>query len=97
MCFFLSNLPFLHICYSSYAAPKMLSDFLPERKVVSSVGCDARYYFSKHLLDQEKVVFIFYMPVSCLLNLLIYSLRNMRVKDSLHLPPFGGTLLYIFF
>ncbi|KAM8970973.1 olfactory receptor 5AN6-like [Sarcophilus harrisii] len=50
MYFFLSNLSFLDICYSSsttpkmLASPKMLSDFFKEKKTISFEGCAAQYF-----------------------------------------------------
>lgn len=39
MSVFPSNLSFLGVCYVSSTAAKTLSDIIPERKTVSSVGC----------------------------------------------------------
>ncbi|XP_055212177.2 olfactory receptor 5A1 [Gorilla gorilla gorilla] len=43
--FFLSNLSFIDICYSSAVAPKMLTDFFWEQKTISFVGCAAQFFF----------------------------------------------------
>ncbi|XP_006032273.1 olfactory receptor 1102-like [Alligator sinensis] len=45
MYFFLSNLSFLDICYSSVVAPKTLASFLEETKAISVFGCAAQMYF----------------------------------------------------
>ncbi|XP_008070038.1 LOW QUALITY PROTEIN: olfactory receptor 5A1 [Carlito syrichta] len=45
MYFFLSNLSFIDICYSSAVAPKMFSDFFREQKTISFVGCAAQFFF----------------------------------------------------
>ncbi|KAL0627752.1 Olfactory receptor 5A1 [Plecturocebus cupreus] len=45
MYFFLSNLSFIDICYSSAVAPKMLTDFFWEQKTISFVGCAAQFFF----------------------------------------------------
>ncbi|XP_044539773.1 olfactory receptor 5A1-like [Gracilinanus agilis] len=45
MYFFLSNLSFIDICYSSSVAPKMLSDFFKEQKTISFVGCATQFFF----------------------------------------------------
>ncbi|XP_051822136.1 olfactory receptor 5A1 [Antechinus flavipes] len=45
MYFFLSNLSFIDICYSSSVAPKMLSDFFKEQKSISFVGCATQFFF----------------------------------------------------
>ncbi|KAM9658394.1 LOW QUALITY PROTEIN: olfactory receptor 5A1-like [Trichechus inunguis] len=43
--FFLSNLSFIDICYSSTVAPKMLIDFFRAQKTISSVGCAVQFFF----------------------------------------------------
>ncbi|EHA98788.1 Olfactory receptor 5A1 [Heterocephalus glaber] len=45
MYFFLSNLSFIDICYSSTVAPKMLTDFFREQKTISFSGCAAQFFF----------------------------------------------------
>uniref|UniRef100_A0A8C3BQH1 Olfactory receptor n=1 Tax=Cairina moschata TaxID=8855 RepID=A0A8C3BQH1_CAIMO len=45
MYFFLSHLSFLDICYSSSVTPKLLSDLLASRKVISHSACLAQFYF----------------------------------------------------
>ncbi|XP_010831166.1 PREDICTED: olfactory receptor 4S2-like [Bison bison bison] len=39
MYFFLSNLSFVNIAYSSATAPKMIADFVSEKKIISYWGC----------------------------------------------------------
>ncbi|XP_054999457.1 olfactory receptor 5A1 [Sorex araneus] len=45
MYFFLSNLSFIDICYSSTVAPKMLTDFFRKQKTISFLGCAAQFFF----------------------------------------------------
>ncbi|XP_062053389.1 olfactory receptor 5A1-like [Lepus europaeus] len=45
MYFFLGNLSFVDISYTSSVAPKMLCDFFQEQKVISFVGCAAQFFF----------------------------------------------------
>ncbi|XP_078518536.1 olfactory receptor 5J3-like [Lissotriton helveticus] len=45
MYFFLGNLSFLDLCYSSVTLPKMLVDFLAQRKAISFQGCIAQLSF----------------------------------------------------
>ncbi|XP_062973010.1 olfactory receptor 5G9-like [Elgaria multicarinata webbii] len=45
MYFFLSNLSFLDICYSTTISPKLLTDLLAERKVITFTGCLVQFYF----------------------------------------------------
>ncbi|KAJ7344152.1 hypothetical protein JRQ81_000102 [Phrynocephalus forsythii] len=44
MYFFLSYLSFVDICYSSVTAPKMIADFLVEKKRISFIGCIAQLF-----------------------------------------------------
>ncbi|KAM9230253.1 LOW QUALITY PROTEIN: olfactory receptor 1L6-like [Dugong dugon] len=45
MYFFLSNLSFLDLCFSSVTLPKLLEDFLSEKKTISVEGCMAQVFF----------------------------------------------------
>ncbi|XP_040278332.1 olfactory receptor 1002-like [Bufo bufo] len=45
MYYFLSNLSFSDLCYSSVISPKMLFDFFLERKLISFIGCVLQLYF----------------------------------------------------
>ncbi|XP_030051258.1 olfactory receptor 13C8-like [Microcaecilia unicolor] len=49
MYFFLCNLSFLDICYSSTSLPIPLKNFLKERKTISFSGCVAQMYISLSL------------------------------------------------
>ncbi|XP_007516325.1 olfactory receptor 8S1-like [Erinaceus europaeus] len=45
MYFFLGHLSFLDICYSSVTVPKMLQNFLSQRKAISVRGCITQSFF----------------------------------------------------
>ncbi|XP_053555912.1 olfactory receptor 1509-like [Bombina bombina] len=45
MYFFLGKLSFIDLCYSSVTVPKMLVDFISERKAISFNGCITQLYF----------------------------------------------------
>ncbi|XP_076431687.1 olfactory receptor 8B8-like isoform X2 [Peromyscus maniculatus bairdii] len=45
MYFFLLNLSFIDLCYSSVITPKMLMNFLVRKNVISYVGCMTQLYF----------------------------------------------------
>uniref|UniRef100_F7G8K1 Olfactory receptor n=1 Tax=Monodelphis domestica TaxID=13616 RepID=F7G8K1_MONDO len=44
MYFFLSNLSFVDICYSSSTTPKMLADTIANQKSISFLGCAVQYF-----------------------------------------------------
>ncbi|KAH0515472.1 olfactory receptor 8B3-like [Microtus ochrogaster] len=45
MYFFLFNLSFIDLCYSSVITPKMLMSFLLEKNIISYMGCMTQLYF----------------------------------------------------
>ncbi|XP_026542401.1 olfactory receptor 1020-like isoform X1 [Notechis scutatus] len=53
MYFFLSNLSFLDLCYSSVVTPKMLINFLSHQKIISYNGCILQLYFYAGLATTE--------------------------------------------
>ncbi|XP_069068350.1 olfactory receptor 5F1-like [Pleurodeles waltl] len=46
MYFFLANLSFIDICFSTVTVPRMLSDLLTKKRVISSLACFSQMYFS---------------------------------------------------
>ncbi|KAM3920432.1 olfactory receptor 12D1-like [Leptodactylus fuscus] len=57
MYFFLWNLSFLDITYSSVVVPKMLSDFLSVSKTICYAGCIAQIYFF-HFLGSAEILLV---------------------------------------
>ncbi|XP_020040897.2 olfactory receptor 4D2-like [Castor canadensis] len=57
MFFLLRNLAVLDLCFSSVTAPKMLVDFLSERKTISYQGCLVQVFFF-HFLGGAMVFFL---------------------------------------
>ncbi|XP_061465569.1 olfactory receptor 5AS1-like [Rhineura floridana] len=53
MYFFLSHLAFLDLSYSSVITPKMLANFLAEKKTISFAGCIAQMYLFASFADAE--------------------------------------------
>ncbi|XP_005904010.2 olfactory receptor 8A1 [Bos mutus] len=45
MYYFLSNLSFVDLCYSSVTTPKMLVNYVSEKNTISYAGCMAQLYF----------------------------------------------------
>ena len=63
MYFLLRNLAVLDLCFSSVTAPKMLVDFLTEKKIIYQ-GCMAQIFFF-HLLEGGTVFFLSVMAYDC--------------------------------
>ncbi|KAF4012015.1 hypothetical protein G4228_004310 [Cervus hanglu yarkandensis] len=57
MYFLLRNLAVTDLCYSTVTAPKMLVDFLSEKKIISYQGCMAQIFFF-HFLGGAMVFFL---------------------------------------
>ena len=57
MYFLLRNLAVIDLCFSSVTAPKMLVDFLAEKKTISYQGCMTQIFFF-HFLGGAMVVFL---------------------------------------
>ncbi|XP_062973004.1 olfactory receptor 5G9-like isoform X2 [Elgaria multicarinata webbii] len=53
MYFFLSNLSFVDLCYTSVVTPKMLMDFVRDNKTISLAGCAAQMWFFGLFLGVE--------------------------------------------
>ncbi|XP_069326554.1 olfactory receptor 8B3-like [Eulemur rufifrons] len=53
MYFFLFNLAFIDLCYSSVFAPKMLMNFISEKNVTSYIGCMTQLFFFCFLVISE--------------------------------------------
>ncbi|XP_053429239.1 olfactory receptor 1L4 [Nycticebus coucang] len=53
MYFFLSNLSFMDICFTTVIVPKMLVNFLSETKAISYVGCLVQMYFFMALANTD--------------------------------------------
>uniref|UniRef100_A0A8C3S596 Olfactory receptor n=1 Tax=Chelydra serpentina TaxID=8475 RepID=A0A8C3S596_CHESE len=75
MYFFLRNLSFLEICYTSVTIPKMLANLLSKDKTISFIGCAVQTYFSFFLGGSE----------SFLLASMAYD-RYVAICKPLHYP-----------
>uniref|UniRef100_G3TRG2 Olfactory receptor n=1 Tax=Loxodonta africana TaxID=9785 RepID=G3TRG2_LOXAF len=84
MYFFLSNLSFVDLCYSSAIVPKMLVNFLSENKSISYYGCALQFYFSCTFADTESFILaaMAYDRYVTICNPLLYTVvmsRGIRV------------------
>ncbi|XP_067399125.1 olfactory receptor 10C1-like [Emydura macquarii macquarii] len=73
MYFFLRNLSFLEICYTSVTLPKMLANLLSEDKTISFVGCAVQMYF-----------FLFFGGTECFLLASMAYDRYRAICNPLH-------------
>ncbi|XP_066216137.1 olfactory receptor 5F1-like [Saccopteryx leptura] len=80
MYFFLANLSFVDICYSSTITPKMLVDLLLEKKTISFAGCFLQMYFFIALATTECLLFglMAYDRYVAICNPLLYPLVMSR-------------------
>ncbi|XP_035948679.1 olfactory receptor 5AS1 [Halichoerus grypus] len=96
MYYFLSNLSFLDICYSSAIAPKMLVNFLASRKSISSYGCAIQMFFFGCFADAECLILaaMAYDRHAAICNPLLYSTLMSRrgCICSIVLAYFSGSM-----
>ncbi|XP_027240824.1 LOW QUALITY PROTEIN: olfactory receptor 2B11-like isoform X1 [Cricetulus griseus] len=97
MYFFLTNLSFLDICYTTSIVPQMLTNLGGSTKTISYMRCVVQLYFfhtmgaismylqppSSITKDRPKFMALFYGVVTPTLNPFIYTLRNKDVKGAL--------------
>ncbi|XP_065258952.1 olfactory receptor 5AR1-like [Emys orbicularis] len=80
MYFFLSNLSFCDLCYSSVISPKMLLNFLAERKSISYTACAVQMYLSIAFSDFECLLLavMVYDRYVAICNPLLYTVTMSR-------------------
>ncbi|XP_065451845.1 olfactory receptor 5W2-like [Chrysemys picta bellii] len=80
MYFFLSNLSFCDLCYSSIISPKMLQNFLAERKSISYTACAVQLYLSIVFADVECLLLavMAYDRYVAICNPLLYTVTMSR-------------------
>nr|XP_005314533.2 olfactory receptor 5W2-like [Chrysemys picta bellii] len=80
MYFFLSNLSFCDLCYSSIVSPKMLLNFLGERKSISYTACAVQLYLSIAFGDIECLLLavMAYDRYVAICNPLLYTVTMSR-------------------
>ncbi|XP_075404246.1 olfactory receptor 5M11-like [Tenrec ecaudatus] len=77
MYFFLTNLAFVDLCYTTNATPQMLTNFLSERKTISFAGCFTQCYIFIALLLTEYYILaaMAYDRYMAICNPLRYSVK----------------------
>ncbi|KAM4848618.1 olfactory receptor-like protein OLF2 [Urocitellus parryii] len=80
MYYFLSNLSFCDICYSSTVSPKMLADFLSEQKRIPYDFCAIQMYFFGAFADVECLMLavMAYDRYIAICNPLLYTIAMSR-------------------
>ncbi|XP_006875833.1 PREDICTED: olfactory receptor 5M11-like [Chrysochloris asiatica] len=80
MYFFLTNLAFVDLCYTSNATPQMLTNFLSEKKTISFAGCFTQCYIFIALLLTEfyMLAAMAYDRFMAICNPLRYSVKMSR-------------------
>nr|XP_023422015.1 olfactory receptor 145-like isoform X2 [Cavia porcellus] len=101
MYFFLFNLAFIDLCYSSVFTPKMLMNFLSEKNVISYRGCMAQLYFFSFFVISEcyMLTSMAYDRYAAICNPLLYNTAmSPRVCLSLmlgsYLMAFSGAMAH---
>ncbi|KAH0626646.1 hypothetical protein JD844_001736 [Phrynosoma platyrhinos] len=85
MYFFLRNLSFLEICYTSVNVPKMLENLLSGKKSISFIGCALQTYFTFFLGGSE-----------CFLLASMAYDRYVAICKPLHYPVLMSHKVYTF-
>ncbi|KAL6091771.1 hypothetical protein STEG23_000180 [Scotinomys teguina] len=97
MYFFLSNLSFVDVCFSSTIVPKVLTNHILGNQHISFSGCLTQLYFLCVFADMDNFLLavmaydswsdmataMMYTVVTPMLNPFIYSLRNKDMKGAL--------------
>ncbi|XP_003422145.1 olfactory receptor 8B8-like [Loxodonta africana] len=93
MYFFLFNLSFIDLCYSSVFTPKMLMSFISKKNIISYKGCMTQLYFFLFFIISECFVLtsMAYDRYVAICNPLLYNI-TMSPKVCLNLI-FGSYLL----
>ncbi|XP_053781057.1 olfactory receptor 8U9-like [Desmodus rotundus] len=80
MYYFLSNLSFCDVCYSSTISPKMLTDFLSEQKKISYSLCAVQMFFLGAFADVECIMLsvMAYDRYVAICNPLLYTVTMSR-------------------
>ncbi|XP_006032308.1 olfactory receptor-like protein COR4 [Alligator sinensis] len=72
MYIFLANLAFVDLCYSTVITPKMLSDFLTEKKIITYIGCGVQVF-----------LFCFFLGTECFLLAIMAYDRYVAISSPL--------------
>ncbi|KFO35008.1 olfactory receptor 4D2 [Fukomys damarensis] len=97
MYFLLQNLAVIDLCFSSVTAPRMLVDFLSEKKTISFEGCMAQLFFF-HFLGGATVFFLSVMAYDRLIAIFrplhYITVMNTRLCMGLMLTAWVGGFVH---
>uniref|UniRef100_A0AC11BTK6 Uncharacterized protein n=1 Tax=Ovis aries TaxID=9940 RepID=A0AC11BTK6_SHEEP len=96
MYFFLFNLSFIDLCYSSVFTPKMLINFTSEKNIISYLGCMTQLYFFCFFCISEIYVLtsMAYDRYVAICNPLLYNVvMSPKVCSSLMLGSYLGAFI----
>ncbi|XP_021513404.1 olfactory receptor 8B8-like [Meriones unguiculatus] len=101
MYFFLFNLSFIDLCYSSVITPKMLINFIQKKNVISYMGCMTQLYFFCFFVISECYVLtsMAYDRYVAICNPLLYNVAlSPKVRSYLmlgsYLMGFSGAMIH---
>ena len=96
MYFFLFNLSFIDLCYSSVFTPKMLINIISEKKIISYMGCMTQLYFLCFVGISESYVLtsMAYDRYVAICNPLLY---NIAMSSKVCFSLMFGSYLMAFF
>ncbi|XP_006133619.2 olfactory receptor 5AR1-like [Pelodiscus sinensis] len=85
MYFFLGNLSFWDLCYSSIISPKMLQNFLDEKNSISYTACAVQLYFFLYCVDMECLLLavMAYDRYVAICNPLLYTVTMSKQRCNL--------------
>nr|XP_006122799.1 olfactory receptor 1019-like [Pelodiscus sinensis] len=85
MYFFLGNLSFWDLCYSSIISPKLLQNFLDEKNSISYTACAVQLYFFLYCVDMECLLLavMAYDRYVAICNPLLYTVTMSRQRCNL--------------
>ncbi|XP_065792546.1 olfactory receptor 8B3-like [Muntiacus reevesi] len=101
MYFFLFNLSFIDLCYSSVFTPKMLINFTSKKNIISYMGCMTQLYFFCFFVISEIYVLtsMAYDRYAAICNPLLYNVTMSpkvcsRLMLSSYLMAFSGAMAH---
>ncbi|CAI9166827.1 unnamed protein product [Rangifer tarandus platyrhynchus] len=96
MYFFLFNLSFIDLCHSSVFTPKMLTNIISEKKIISYMGCMTQLYFLCFFGISESYV-LTSMAYDCSVAICNPLLYNIAMSPKVCFNLMFGSYMMVFF